>query len=117
MVSVTVGAMKNSCQLYVPHILLPCNYKIKLVPELGSWVAPRDLVVWLSAEEGICYTQLMKGAELKKPLTISIHLPCSMLAQTNVPRFIVCSYSRIEISQENDLFFCGDALMTESSCS
>ena len=80
MVSVAVGAMKNSCQLYVPHIFLPSDYKIKLVPELGSWVAPGDLMVWLSAEESICNTQLMEGAEFKKPLTISVHLPCSMLA-------------------------------------
>ena len=62
----------------------------------------------LGLEVGVCDAQTMKCAELQKPLSIFVHLPNPLVSKARGPRFVVCTYSGIEVTQKGKLLGVGD---------
>ena len=62
----------------------------------------------LGLEIGVCDAQTMKCAELQKPLSIFVHLPYPLVSKAQGPRFVVCTYSGIEVAQKGKLLGVGD---------
>ena len=62
----------------------------------------------LGLEVGVCDAQTMKCAELQKPLSIFVHLPCPVVTKARGPRFVVCTYSGVEVAQKGELLGVGD---------
>ena len=62
----------------------------------------------LGLEVGVCDAQSMKCTELQKPLSIFVHLPYPLVSKARGPRFMVCTYSGVEVAQKGKLLGVGD---------